>query len=296
MIISFNTGKISTNNSGGLLQQKRIEVTGNGLDVVVPDAGYDGLSTVYIKTDVGDGGGSFKDFSVIGYDDETSIMLNNEIDDDIAYSKSLYDAWNPENTSARNLYKSDTKLVYAPAIDTSNVTSFYGALSGCTNLEYIPDFVITNNVTTYEYFCANCTKLKRVPKISMKRLPTDCFTDVLYKGYKMLYECGSIVTMGGFVDCEHIRWASGTYHPFYGKSKLENVLEMGIFKYSLNISNSSKLTVESLMVFINALYNFTEAGETPTLDQGKLTIGSTNLAKLTEEQIAIATGKGWVLS
>ena len=56
MIISFNTGKINTNNSGGLLQQKRVEVTENGLDVVVPDAGYDGLSTVYIKTNVAGGG------------------------------------------------------------------------------------------------------------------------------------------------------------------------------------------------------------------------------------------------
>ena len=111
MIISFNTGKIETK-GGGNLQQKRVEVTGNGMDVVVPDAGYDGLSTVYIKTDVGDGGSSYKDFTVIGYDDETSIMLNNKIDDDIAYSKSLYDAWNPENTTLYNAYKGDTKMVF----------------------------------------------------------------------------------------------------------------------------------------------------------------------------------------
>ena len=294
MIISFNTGKIETKGGGGNLQQKKVTVTENGLDVIVPDAGYDGLSTVYIKTDVGDGGSSYKDFSVIGYDDETSIMLNNEIDDDIAYSKSLYDAWNPENTTLYNAYKGDTKMVYAPAIDTSNVTNMNYAFSGCTQLEYMPDYD-TTNVANYEFFCANCTKLKRVPKISMKRIPTECFTDVLYKGYKMLYECGSIVTMGGFVDCEHIRWVSGTYHPFYGKKRLENVLEMGIFKYSLDITNSSKLTVESLMVFINALYDFTGKGETPKSNQGTLYLGSTNLAKLTDEQKAIATNKGWIL-
>lgn len=295
MIISFSTGKVETKGGSGLLQQKRVEVTGNGLDVVVPDAGYDGLSTVYIKTDVGEGGSDYKDFTVIGYDDMTSIALNQEIDNGIAYSKSLYDAWNPEKTTLYNYCKGDTKLVYAPAIDTSNVTSVNYAFSGCTNLEYLPDYN-TTNVVNYEYFCADCSNLKRVPKLSLKKLPNEPFIDNLYKGYKLFYNCSSIVTMGGFVDCEHIRWASGTYHPFYGKFKLENVLEMGVFKYSLNISTSSKLTVDSLMVFINALYNFTEAGETPTSYQGKLTLGSTNLAKLTDEQKAIATGKGWVLS
>lgn len=291
MIISFNTGKIETK-GGGNLQQKRVEVTGNGMDVVVPDAGYDGLSTVYIKTDVGDGGSSYKDFTVIGYDDETSIMLNNKIDDDIAYSKSLYDAWNPENTTLYNAYKGDTKMVYAPAIDTSNVTSMNYAFSGCTKLEYMPDYD-TTNVTNYEYFCADCNKLKRVPKISMKHLPKQPFVDVLYKGYKMFYNCTSIVTMGGFVDCEHIVWGSNDYQPFSNKKALENILEMGTIKYNIMLSYSPKLTVDSLMVVINALYDYTGNGETT---DKYLKLGSTNLAKLTEEQISIATNKGWTLS
>ena len=53
MIISFNTGKVETKGgSAGLLQQKKVTVTENGLDVIVPDAGYDGLSTVYVQTKV----------------------------------------------------------------------------------------------------------------------------------------------------------------------------------------------------------------------------------------------------
>lgn len=53
MVISFNTGKVETTGGGtGLLQQKKVTITENGLDVVIPDAGYDGLSTVYVKTDV----------------------------------------------------------------------------------------------------------------------------------------------------------------------------------------------------------------------------------------------------
>ena len=36
--------------------------------------------------------------------------------------------------------------------------------------------------------------------------------------------------------------------------------------------------------------------ETPKSSQGKLTIGYRNLAKLTDEQKAIATDKGWILA
>ena len=64
------------------------------------------------------------------------------------------------------------------------------------------------------------------------------------------------------------------------------------FKAPMNISanftcTSSNLTVESLMSIIN---NLTTVSTARTL-----TIGSTNLAKLLDEQIAIATNKGWTL-
>ena len=56
------------------------------------------------------------------------------------------------------------------------------------------------------------------------------------------------------------------------------------------------LNVNSLLSILNGLYDFTGNGETPTSSQGKLTLGSTNLAKLSDEQKAIATDKGWTLS
>ena len=365
MIISFNTGKINTNNSGGLLQQKRVEVTENGLDVVVPDAGYDGLSTVYIKTDV-DGGSSFRDFSVIGYDDETSIMLNNEIDDDIAYSKSLYDAWNPENTSARGLYYYDTELVYAPAIDVSNVTNANTMLYNCTKLRYVPKYNFNSLQQAIELFlnCAalvsldlttwNMSKLKECQRLfqgcnNLETLDVTGWdlsnftgsTDSWFYGcsklaeikgmenwflpnltslYRLFYSCTSLTSLdltnwginsvknldSTFFGCNKLvtldlsSWnlvnVTNISQVFYNCSSLTN-LNFGYgIKYSFSLSSSTKLTVESLLSVLNGLYDFTGNGETPSSSQGKLTLGSTNLAKLSDEQKAIATNKGWTLS
>lgn len=49
---------------------------------------------------------------------------------------------------------------------------------------------------------------------------------------------------------------------------------------------------ESLMNIINNLYDIATAGVQPQ----KLQLGSTNLAKLTDEEKVIATNKGWSLS
>ena len=60
------------------------------------------------------------------------------------------------------------------------------------------------------------------------------------------------------------------------------------FKVSLSMSPCSKLTHDSLMVVINGL-------QTVTTTQ-TLTLGSTNLAKLTDAEKQIATDKGWTLA
>lgn len=339
MIISFNTGKINTQNSGGLLQQKRVEVTGNGLDVVVPDAGYDGLSTVYIKTDVGNGGGSsYKDFSVIGYDDETSIMLNNEIDDDIAYSKSLYDAWNPENTSAYQLYQGDTKLVYAPAIDISNVTSTESMYEGCSALKQVPYYDLskcteigymfkdckeleiidvskwdTSKVTDMSYmfdYCSKLTTIKGIKNINIQKVSNfihmfnGCsnLTELDLSKWVLTKQCSFSYLFGGCsklisLNIQNIDFNKVTYITgmFSNTNNIENLTFGYNFKFQLDFSGKHKITVESLLSVLNGLYDFTGNGETPSSSQGKLTLGSTNLAKLSDEQKAIATNKGWTL-
>ena len=67
----------------------------------------------------------------------------------------------------------------------------------------------------------------------------------------------------------------------------------------LNLSTSSNLTYDSLMSVINNLYDLNltyDVANGGTLYTQKFSVGSTNLAKLTAEEIAIATNKGWTVS
>lgn len=78
---------------------------------------------------------------------------------------------------------------------------------------------------------------------------------------------------------------------FIGCSKLEFVtLGDGFNADDLNLSVSTLYTRETILQWLNALADRT--GQTAY----KLTIGATNLAKLTEQDILIATNKNWTLS
>ena len=78
---------------------------------------------------------------------------------------------------------------------------------------------------------------------------------------------------------------------FLNTTALENIVFEGVIGQSLTLKHSSKLTHDSLMSVINHLKDFTGTDNTMTL-----ALGETNLAKLTDEEKAIATQKGWTLA
>ena len=78
---------------------------------------------------------------------------------------------------------------------------------------------------------------------------------------------------------------------FLACSSLETVtLESGFNANGLDLSVSTLYSVNTLVTMLNALANRT--GQVPYT----LTLGSTNLAKLSNEQLAIATEKNWTLA
>lgn len=80
-------------------------------------------------------------------------------------------------------------------------------------------------------------------------------------------------------------------NPTFSKcSGITNLTVNGELRAGLYLSASTNLTTDSLMSVINALVDLT--GE----NSKTLTLGATNLAKLSDEQKAIATNKNWILA
>ena len=170
----------------------------------------DKVSTITVGG--GGGAGSGIDFSSIGYDAELSAELNANMNADIAYSKTLLDAWNPSNTDAYALYRDDKNIVYAPNIDTSNVTSMREMFSRCYRLTRVPLFN-TSSVTSMQNMFYYCSSLKKVPLFntsnvtrmdymfyycsSLKKVPLFNTSNVTRMDY-MFHNCASLTTVPAF--------------------------------------------------------------------------------------------------
>ena len=73
----------------------------------------------------------------------------------------------------------------------------------------------------------------------------------------------------------------------YAAHNITNFVSFKNISTSIDFSTNSKLTHDSLLSIIN---NLSTVSTTQTL-----TIGSTNLAKLSSDEIVIATNKGWTV-
>lgn len=107
-------------------------------------------------------------------------------------------------------------------------------------------------------------------------------TSDVTKMANMFYNLTSLVSVPS-MDASN---ATDFTNAFYGCSSLERISMYGM-KASFDISPSTKFTREALVEILN---NLASVSTTQTL-----TMGSTNLAKLTDDDKAIATGKGWTL-
>lgn len=173
-------------------------------------------------------------------------------------------------------------------VNTENLsTSFYGY-----PLEEAPNLIGEGKVTNWYYFLMSATKVKEIPQYdtsngynfsyafnsgSIENIALLDFSKATNIIYVVNHNSNKLTNLGGFKDLG--KAYSTTQSANYGY-------------YTLNLSGCSKLTHDSLMNVINNLYDIASIGVQPQ----QLVLGSTNLGKLTAEEISIAQNKGWTVS
>ena len=181
-------------------------------------------------------------------------------------------------------------LTTVPLLNTSNVIEMGGMFSGCHSLVEIPT-LDTSKCKFLAAMFAGCSSLKQIPLLNTKSctnisgmfegctsLETVPILDASNVGdiSKIFKDCPSLVMLGGLKNLGMDY--SSAYYIHANKSE-----------YTLDLSYSPLLTHDSLMNIINNLYDIKSKGVKPQT----LQLGDTNKAKLTVEEIAIATNKGW---
>lgn len=181
-------------------------------------------------------------------------------------------------------------------IDCSSGTNFTSMFDGCGDLASVAG-LNTSNGLVFEYMFAGCYDMTTAPSLDtssgtdfhgtfsyMTRMTTMPEYDLSSATQitDIINECGALINMGGFKDLGEA----------YLTSKSANYS-----KYTLNLKGESyspndNISYASLMNVINDLYDIATKG----CKAQKLVLGSTLMAKLTAEEIAIATNKGWTVS
>ena len=182
-------------------------------------------------------------------------------------------------------------------VNTNNITSIgSNAFQNCSSLTStsLPDSLMS--IGNYAFSgCSSLTSISLPDSLASiesnvfygcSSLTTVDLPDGLISMGSAFQQCSSLTTIN---LPDSLTSISGD--AFWNCWSLENVtIENGFNCNNLNLSSSTRYSVETMVSWFNALADRT--GQTAF----KLTIGATNLNKLTAEQKAIATNKNWTLA
>lgn len=177
--------------------------------------------------------------------------------------------------TAGNMFQNCTGLetvTITGALSTGNLGG--QVFTGCTSLKTLK-ITGTAAKTLDTYFCQNCSALTTV------ELPESITTVNTYA----FQNCTSLeaITLPASIT-------SFAVNVFTGCTKLTDIKLGTGWSCAANFSTATALTADSMEAMFESLADLT--GST----KKTLTLGSSNLAKLTSEQKAIATGKNWTLA
>lgn len=165
-----------------------------------------------------------------------------------------------------NMFTKCLELKNVPDFNTSNVLMADSCFRDCKSLKKITSLNVGKTTSMREMF-SGCTALEEVCEL-------DCKNN---KNVQAMFNYDSnLTTLGGLKNL--------------GKAYTSS--SVNYTSYNLNLTTCTNLTKQSLLNVINGLYDLASRNKPA---QG-LFLGEINLAKLTAEEIAIATNKGWNVS
>lgn len=159
------------------------------------------------------------------------------------------------------------------SFNTKNVKHMYYMFYNCRYLENLNlgNNFDTSNVINMEYMFNSCRSLKTIPILKAD-------------------SCININSVFDYAD------KLANFGGFENLGKAYTYRSSNYYTYSLNLNYANSFTHDSLMNIINGLYDLNlsyDVANGGTLYPQNLALGNTNKSKLTEEEIAIATNKGW---
>ena len=246
----YGDGLNSSKSQG--VEKLDVELTENGTYDYKPK-GY-GYNEVKVKV-------ATHDFTEIGYTDEESDDMNDKIDNDIQYSKSLLADYTNTKT-----YAKDTKLIYAPLFPTQDRTQFSNMFDGCSALTSV-SALDTSKGTNFSYMFNGCSALTSVPALDTSK-GTDF--SYMFNGCSALTSVPALDTSKGtdfscmFNNCytikkvilknlTNVNWFDSGFQNCY---KLEKVIVDGIENNFIlpNLQTCDNLFQNTKLTHINFVY------------------------------------------
>ena len=183
---------------------------------------------------------------------------------------SLFDTSNV--TIMNSMFYNCSSLQTVPLFNTSNVDDMNSMFNGCNSLQTVPLFD-TSNVNDMGYMFSNCKSLQTIPLFDTANVTIM---------NSMFYNCKALETVPLFDTSNVTRMNS----MFNGCTSLTNLGGLTGLKIDLDLSSSSLLTPDSIVNVINNAKDMSSSPKTLTLHKDVFN-------KLSEEQIATASAKGW---
>ena len=238
-----------------------------------------------------------------------------------------------ENLKAENISKGTSIFGVEGTANTTSVkiTDASRLFYGGARTNYLNEFLalLDKDISDIDYMFYGC---KTITALDLSNINTDNITDMSYVFTSCInltdinvsnFDTSNVINMSNMFsscsvldnldlsnfDMSKVTVVNGmllalprltNFRSFKNLGKAYTQKRENNSTYKLDLSTSPNLTHESLMnLIINGLYDLNLAYDVAnggTLYRQSLVLGSANLAKLTAEEIAIATNKGWNVS